>query len=97
MSKANNAPVHETRIGHVKATIWANETKAGVRHAVRLERLYHDGKNWATTSAFNRDDLPLVAKVADMAHTWIYAQARELAKQPENGRSRSSNEVDMAV
>ena len=105
MSKSNNQPVHEIRLGHVKATIWANEVKTGtgkdrrttLRHGVKLARLYHDGKGWVTTEAFNRDDLPLVAKVADMVHTWIYAQAQEHARQPENGRSRSSNEVEMAV
>ena len=27
---------------------------------------------WKTTTSFNRDDLPLVAKVADIAHTYIF-------------------------
>ena len=27
------------------------------------------------TTSFGRDDLPLVAKVADIAHSWIFAQA----------------------
>ena len=31
----------------------------------------------ASYCRFGRDDLPLVAKVADMAHTWIFQQKQE--------------------
>lgn len=68
-------PVHEIRLGRVKATIWANQTDNGTRHNVSVSRLYKDGDEWKTTSSFGRDDLPLVAKVVDMAHLWIYEQA----------------------
>ena len=50
-------------------TLWANDTKVGVRYGVTFQRLYKDGEEWKTTDSFGRDDLPLVAKVADMAHT----------------------------
>lgn len=72
MSK--NKPVHEVRLGVVKAAIWANETKHGIRHSVTLQRLYKDGDDWKTTESFGRDELPLVSKVADLAHTWIYRE-----------------------
>jgi len=41
---------------------------------VTITRLYKlDGEQtWRTSTAFNRDDLPLVAKVADLAHTYIF-------------------------
>lgn len=74
MSK--NKPVHEVRLGVVKAAIWANETDAGVRHNVTFQRIYKDGDEWKTTESFGRDELPLVAKVADLAHTWIYREGR---------------------
>ena len=72
MSK-NNKPVHEVRLGVVKAAIWANETDTGVRHNVTFQRLYKDGDDWKDSTSFGRDDLPLVAKVADLAHSWIFA------------------------
>ena len=68
-------PAHEIRLGRIKATIWENETESGTRHNVVVSRIYKDGDEWKQTSSFGRDDLPLVAKVVDLAHTWIYEQA----------------------
>jgi hypothetical protein len=67
-------PVHEVRLGRIKAAIWENETENGTRHSVTITRLYktEGDPTWRTTTSFNRDDLPLVAKVADMAHTYIF-------------------------
>ena len=73
---AKNKPVHEVRLGVVKAAIWANETDVGIRHNVTFQRLYKDGDDWKTTESFGRDELPLVAKVADLAHTWIFREGR---------------------
>ena len=42
-----------------------------------LSRLYKDGDQWKDSTSFGRDDLPLVAKVADLCHTWIFQQKRE--------------------
>ena len=66
-------PVHEIRMGRVRAAIWENETQNGTRHNVTLSRLYKDGDDWKDSTSFGRDDLPLVAKVADLAHSWIFA------------------------
>ena len=70
-------PVHEVRMGRIKATIWANETESGIRHNVTLARLYKEGDEWRKSSSFGREDLPLVMKVADLAHTWIYEHGQE--------------------
>ena len=67
MADPKKKPVHEIRFGRIKATIWANEGESGVRHSVQLRRLYKDGDDWKTTDSFDRDDLLLVAKVADLA------------------------------
>jgi len=61
-------PAHEIRLGRIKATIWANDTDNGMRYNVTLTRLYRDEEEWKQTTSFGRDDLPLVAKVADMVH-----------------------------
>jgi len=73
--EAKSKPVHEIRLGKIKAAIWANETDTGIRHNVTLGRLYKDGEEWKTSATFGREDLPLVGKVADMAHTWIFQHA----------------------
>ena len=68
----NNRPVDDVRIGRVKATIWRNETEDGKpRYNVALIRLYKDGDSWQSTPSFGRNDLLLVAKVADLAHTRV--------------------------
>lgn len=72
---AKQKPVHEIRLGRIKATLWANETDNGTRHNVVVSRIYKDGDEWKQTSSFGRDDLPLVAKVVDLAHTWIFEEA----------------------
>ncbi len=69
-------PVHEVRLGAIKAAIWANDTQNGVRHNVTLQRLYKDDDEWRSTDSFGRDDLLLVAKVANMAHTWIFQEGK---------------------
>ncbi len=78
MSK--NRPVHEIRLGRIKAVIWANETSEGLRNSVQLRRLYKDDDEWKQSDSFGRDDLPLVAKVADQAHTWIFQQDQDQGK-----------------
>jgi len=65
-------PVHTIRYGMIKASIWKNHTKSGDRHTVSVVRLYRNGDQWKESTRFGRDDLQLVAKVADQAHTWIH-------------------------
>ena len=40
-----NKPVHDIRLGAIKAAIWANSTPKGIRHSVTLTRLYKDGES----------------------------------------------------
>lgn len=74
-------PTHEIRLGLIKATVWQNQTKAGERFNVTIARLYRNGDRWVESQNFGRDDLPLVAKAVDFAHTWIFNQ---------NGNGKSS-------
>lgn len=72
-------PVEEIRLGAIKAAIWKNETESGVRFNVTFERVYRDGEEWKSTGSFGRDDLLLLAKVADQAHSWIMTTGRSSA------------------
>jgi hypothetical protein len=48
--------------------IWLNQTDSGPRYNVSFSRIYKTEKGWESSSSFGRDELPLVSKVADMAH-----------------------------
>ena len=74
---AANRPVHEVRLGRVRAAIWSNATETGARYNVTVCRLYKDDKSgeWRDSQSFGRDDLPLLAKVCDLAMLWIYEHA----------------------
>ncbi len=64
-------PIQELRLGRVKAAIFQNSTKAGVRYSVNFSRLYKKDDTWNRSSSFGRDDLPLLAKLADQVHTFL--------------------------
>jgi hypothetical protein len=85
---SNNKPVHEVRLGRIKAAIWENETQTGTRHNVTFQRIYRDeGGQWNASDSFGRDDLPLVAKVADLAHTWIFQQGQSGGEREDKKES----------
>ena len=65
-------PVHEVRLGRIRASVWQN----GKMYNTTLSRLYKDDNDqWANSTSFGRDDLPILAKVADRAHSWIFDNA----------------------
>ena len=70
---AGHRPAAEIRLGRIKASIWANEGEKGERwHTVQLSRLYRDEDGqWRSAHGFVRNDLLLVAKVADLAHSKV--------------------------
>jgi hypothetical protein len=84
--QTKNKPIHEVRLGMIKAAVWKNDTEnGGVRYSVSVQRIYKDGDEWKHTDYFSRDDLLLLAKVSDLTHTWICEQAQERAQEKEPG------------
>lgn len=73
-SNSKTRPVHEVRLGRIRAAIWENETENGIRHNVTLSRLYKDGEQWKDSTSFGRDDLPVLAMVANQAFLWVHEQ-----------------------
>ena len=73
--RSKKRPVHELRLGRIRAAVWENSTQNGTRYNVTISRLYKDGDDWKDSTSFGRDDLPLLAKVADLTHTWIFEQS----------------------
>ena len=90
--KTNSKPIHEVRLGFVKAAVWRNETEAGVRYNATFSRLYRDGDQWKSTESFGRDDLLTLAKVADNTHSWICAQNQEEHSAAKAASSASGDE-----
>lgn len=78
MQTQKQKPIHEVRLGLIKAAVWRNETETGIRYNVTVCRIYKESseKDWKHTDSFGRDDLLLLAKVVDQAHSWIFAQAQ---------------------
>lgn len=78
-------PVHEVKLGGVRAAVWANQNGDGPAwFNVTITRLYKDAQgNWKDSASFGRDDLLLVAKVADMAHTWVCERLHGGQERPE--------------
>lgn len=72
-SSAAKLPVQTIRLGRIKAAVWENEADSKKFYNVTFARTYvDDAKNYHDTDSFGRDDLPLIAKLADRAHTFIF-------------------------
>ena len=70
-------PIHEVKVGMVKAAIWANDTSKGTLYSVTLARLYKADEGWKTTQSFNPRDLTDVVRVSVLAEAWLTDQQRE--------------------
>jgi hypothetical protein len=80
----NEKPIDEVKLGRIVAAIWRNQSENGVRFNVSLSRLYKSGPDWKRSDSFGRDDLLLLAKVADLAHTAIYQlEAQERSQEAD--------------
>jgi hypothetical protein len=77
---ASNLPVKTFRLGRVKAAVWENEGE----QKPSLGPIWMMITSTTNTDSFGRDDLPLGAKLADQAHTFIFERLAELKnKQSE--------------
>ena len=76
--EAANRPVQTVRYGAVRAAIWRNVLDNGnatrPMYRVTFGRLYRDANEWKESASFGCDDLLLLGKVANEAHTWITKQ-----------------------
>jgi len=76
--------------GSCQSAIWRNESENGTRHSVAISRIYKTENGWESSTSFGRDELPLVAKVADLAHSWIYQQSPVADREKEEGNPNPS-------
>ena len=85
-------PASEIRLGRIKASVWANarDDGKGTWYSVQLGRLYREGEEWRTSQTFGRDDLLLVAKVANLAHSRVC----ELEARPAERKEAEADDGD---
>ena len=80
LKMTNDKPIHEIRVGNVRASIWENpDNQPANVYKVSFTRSCHDGQQWRTSSGFRRDDLLLLVDAAERARVWIFEQQREAA------------------
>ena len=80
-------PAQKIRIGVLQVTIWRNHGERGNWYSVIPSRSYKQGDDaWKETDSLNADDLLPMAKLLDLAHTWIMHQQQADAK----GRKESA-------
>ncbi len=86
MAEKKKKPAHNIRLGRIRAAIWQNgETERnGAWFNVTVTRLHKEDGEWRDYNSFSRDDLPVVAKVMDMAYAWIWAQEAAPDRQQAN-------------
>ena len=81
-------PAQTIRYGRLKATVWRQESDKGPWYSVALARTYRDqAGNWQSSGSFGRDDLLVLAKLADQAHSWIHRQMAQDAASAGNGQT----------
>lgn len=70
-----NRPVHEERIGRICGAVWEHKDDEGkVWFNVTFSRIYKDNNGkWARSDSFGKGDIPLLIKVADRCHDWLYS------------------------
>ena len=87
-------PLHELRLGRIKSTIWPARGPNPRLLSTKIVCLYKekDGQTWKETTNFDRDDLPLVAKVADLSHTWIFTYCQDQNGAQHHEPAAATNE-----
>jgi hypothetical protein len=78
-------PAHKLRRGVLQVTIWRNTSDKGTWYSVIPSRGYKQGDDaWKETDSLNQDDLLPMAKLLDLADTWIMHQQQADAKARKN-------------
>jgi hypothetical protein len=92
--QGKDRPVKVIRMRNLRANIWANRLPSGdLAYNVTFDRLYRapdqtddQGEltkqgDWKQSQSFGKDDLLLLAKLADLAHTEVYRLRDESREQ----------------
>ena len=76
-----STPAHKIRNGVLQVTIWRNNGEKGPWYSVIPTRSYKQGDDmWKETDSLGSEDLLAMAKLLDLADTWIMHQKQADAK-----------------
>jgi hypothetical protein len=70
----NTKPAHKIRSGAIEVAVWRNDGENGPWYSVTMSRSYKKDMEWKQADSFGQDDLLLLAKLLDQAHSWIISQ-----------------------
>jgi hypothetical protein len=80
-----NAPLQTIRLGRIKAVVWENTANQRPFHNVTFARTYMDqDKKFHDTDSFGRDDLLLLSKLADQAHSFVCDRLASMKSEGES-------------
>ena len=71
-----HSPAKTITPANLKAAIWRNTYEKAPKDSVTFDRLYNDGEEWKSSHSYTRDDLLVLAKLADWTFTWIATEGR---------------------
>ena len=88
-AKAKVKPVHESPAGPDQGRDLGQRDRERHRAQRDLQPPLQTGRRqWKDSTSFGRDDLPLLAKVADRVHSWIFEQSQEQNGSQKPGAER---------
>lgn len=79
-----STPAHKIRRGVLQVTIWRNSGDKGTWYSVIPSRGYKQGDQWRESDSLNGEDLLPMAKLLELADTWIMHQQQADAKARKN-------------
>jgi len=84
-------PAHKIRLGVLQVTIWRNSGEKGSWYSVIPSRGYKQGDDgWKETDSLNSDDLLPMAKLLDLAHTWVMHQQQADQKAKKDAAAQAA-------
>jgi hypothetical protein len=74
---AKQLPAKTITLANLKAAIWRNSNEKGPKFSATFERIYKDGEDqWKSSHSYTRDDVLVLAKLADWVFTWIATEGK---------------------
>ncbi len=83
MAAETQTPVHVIRSGVLSVSIWKEEGKDSTWYRVTAQRAYQKTgeADWNYSNSFNRDDLPVIGNLLNLAHGWIVGEQAKHANR----------------
>ena len=87
-------PVHKLKDGTIELAVWQNEGDNGPFYTVTHKRSYKQKDEWKDSDSYGQGDLLALAKLLDLAHTWILLHQPQ--QRAHTSRPHESTSADAA-